>query len=324
MSSATVVVLALQVSLALVVFGLGLRASPRDATFLLQHRGLFARSVLAMNVIMPLLALWMAVALSLKPAVQAALVVLAVSPMPPFLPLKTAKAGGEASYAISLLAAESLLTIGLVPLTIWGFGALFGKALHVSPSEIARVVGAGILLPLAAGVGVRHYRPHVAERVAKPVQKGALVVLVAGLVPLLVTVWGPMMSLIGNGTVVAIAVLELVGLGIGHALGGPTLEHRPVLALSTATRHPAVAIAVLTSTIPGQKLARAAVLLALCIASLTALPYTSWIKRRIAGRSEARPLSAPHGERPSPRMRSAPRQHPTARVPARRRSDRRP
>lgn len=313
---------ALRASLALLVFSVGLTASAGDASFLIRRPGLFARSVLSMNVIMPLLALWMAVVLSLNPAIELALIALAMSPVPPFLPLKTAKVGGGASYTVSLLAMESLLSIVLVPVTVWAFGALFGRSVYVAPRVIARIVVTGILLPLAAGVVAHVLWPPAARRIARVVRAIAIALLLVGVVPLVVRAWHPMVSLIGDGTIVAILVLTLGGLGVGHVLGGPEPTDRPVLALATATRHPAVALVIITTAFPDERLAPAAVLLALIITALASLPYMSSVRGETEPRGE-RQLFAPSGRVYSPGSRSA-HHRPATAIPARRRRDRRP
>jgi BASS family bile acid:Na+ symporter len=289
MSTAVFVMLILRWSLALLVFAVGLEATPADVLFLSRHAGLFGRSLLSMNVIMPVLALLVATVSSLKRDVELALVALAMSPIPPFLPLKTAKVGGTDSYMVSLLAVESLLAIAFVPLTLWFIGRLLGASLYVSPVIVARIVVIGMLVPVVAGILVRRISPSFADRVAKPANKLAVVLLAAGVLPLLIKVWRPMTSLVGDGTIIAIVALVFAGLAIGHALGGPEPANRPVLALATATRHPAVAIAVLKAAFPNETLAPAAVLLALIIAAVASIPYMRWSpsRRRAQRRSAA-------------------------------------
>jgi BASS family bile acid:Na+ symporter len=89
-----------------------------------------------------------------------------------------------------------------------------------------------------------------------------------------------MVSLVGNGTLLAMVLLVLVGLAAGHLLGGPDPEDRTVLALSTATRHPAIAIAIAHANFPDQKLAPAAVLLYVVVSVIAGMPYLKWAKRR--------------------------------------------
>ena len=87
-----------------------------------------------------------------------------------------------------------------------------------------------------------------------------------------------MIGLIGDGTLLAIVVVALIGIAVGHLLGGPDEDNRTVLALTTASRHPAVALAV--AGFAGQALAPAAVLLALVVTALAAVPYSAWRRRR--------------------------------------------
>jgi BASS family bile acid:Na+ symporter len=329
MSSTDVVTLALEVSLGLLVFGVGLQASVEDTWFLSRHPGLFLRSVLSINVILPLLALWMVMTFAFDLRVQAALIALSISPLPPFLPLKTNKLGGAASYMVSLLAAESFLAVLLVPLTLWLFGTFFGMSLRIAPSTVVRIVGIGILLPLIAGIALRHVRPSVADRFAKPASVLAIPLLALGLVPLLVHAWHPMLSLVGNGTIGAIVLLAIAGLGVGHLLGGTDPRHQPVLALSTAMRHPAVAVAIVRTVMPDEPLAAAAVLLALITGSLASIPYTMWAKGRIEARgdrtSRDRPFLAQsdHGAAPVKQMSVSPTRQVTPRQAARQTSQRR-
>src|SRR5689334_20587568 len=98
MHPATLIPLALKASIVLTVFGLGLSARWGDAPSLLRRPGQLLRSLLAMTVIMPLFAVALAGAFALHPAVKIALVALAVSPVPPFLPKKELRAGGGTSY----------------------------------------------------------------------------------------------------------------------------------------------------------------------------------------------------------------------------------
>src|SRR5690349_12978085 len=98
MKPATLIPLALKASIMMNVFGLGLNSDPQDAVYLFHRPGQLARSMAAMYILLPLFAAALAAAFALHPAVKIALVALAVSPIPPLLPKKALKAGGEASY----------------------------------------------------------------------------------------------------------------------------------------------------------------------------------------------------------------------------------
>ena len=279
MKSASLFVFALKASIALTVIGIGLRSTSRDTTFLLRHRALAARSFLAMNVIMPLVALWLVLTFRLEPTVELALVALAMSPVPPLLPKKSVRAGGDGSYTIGLLVAAALLSIVVVPATAYLFERFFDTSVRVAPVMIAEIVGATVLVPLAIGIGVRRIAPATAARAAKPAGTIATLILLACVIPLLVTSWPAFRVLVGNGTLAVIIAMTVVGLVVGHFLGGPSTDHRTVLAIVTASRHPGVAFAIAATALPAERLVAPAILLALVVSGLASVPYVVWRKR---------------------------------------------
>src|SRR5262249_36420173 len=117
MDLAELVVLGIKISIVLIVFGLGLKSTPSDVVYLARRPALLARSLLSMNVITPLLAAAIVAAFSLKPAVEVALVVLSISPVPPILPIKQTRLSANKSYIYGLLFTEALLSIILIPLS---------------------------------------------------------------------------------------------------------------------------------------------------------------------------------------------------------------
>jgi bile acid:Na+ symporter, BASS family len=274
------IVLAIQLSLILLVFSIGLGATVGDITCLVRRPRLLIRSLLSMNVVMPLFAVVLAKSFDLTPVVEGALVLLAVSPLPPIFPKKAIKAGGELSYTIGLLVATTLVSIVFIPLAMELLQRTFDVQLQMGPARVAGLVLWTLLLPLVAGVAVHHVAPSFAQRSGKPIYKVGGILLLFALLPILVKVWPAMISLIGNGTILAMAVFAAVGLAAGHLLGGPDPENRIVLALSTATRHPGIAIAIAAANFPDQKLAPAAVLLYFIVSALAAKPYLAWAKRR--------------------------------------------
>jgi bile acid:Na+ symporter, BASS family len=280
MSIATLIPLAIQLSLALLVFSIALHTRVEDLTYLFRRPKLLLRSLFSMNVVMPVFAVALAKGLDLTPVVKGALVLLAISPLPPVFPNKALKAGGERSYTIGLLVAATLISIVFIPIALELIERAFDTPLQMSPAAVVKLVLWTLLLPLAVGVGVHRLAPAFAERAGKPIAKVGVILLIVALLPVLIKVWPAMMSLIGNGTILVMVVFALVGLVVGHLLGGPDVEQRTVLALSTATRHPGIAIAIAAVNFPDQKLAPAAILLYLLVSALVAKLYLVWLKRR--------------------------------------------
>uniref|UniRef100_UPI002AB04A29 hypothetical protein n=1 Tax=Paraburkholderia sp. J94 TaxID=2805441 RepID=UPI002AB04A29 len=101
----------------------------------------------------------------------------------------------------------------------------------------------------------------------------------AGVLLLLAGTWRAILSSTGHGTLIAIVAFALAGLVIGHCLGGPEPEHASVLALSTASRHPAIALAISAANFPGEQFAPTLVLY-LIVCTIIAIPYVKWQRHR--------------------------------------------
>jgi len=272
--------LVLKASILLTVFTLGLQTSIDDVLSLLRRPSLLLRSLLAMSVVMPLVALALDAAFKFRPAVEIALVALALSPVPPVLPKKELKAGGSSSYGFGLLVIAGLFAIVFVPLALEVVERVFSVPLQLSPGQVAQIILLTVLAPLGLGVLFKSVAPTLAERIARPLSLVATVLLLAGALPILFTKWPAMISLIGNGTLAAIVVFILVGLTAGHLLGGPDPADRTVLALSTASRHPGVALAIVSANFPQAKLVLPAVLLYLIMGAILTIPYLKWRKSK--------------------------------------------
>lgn len=268
-------------SICLTSFALGLKATYRDVLFVLQRPALLARSVLAMNVLTPLVAVLVLRGLNLQPVVNVAVLALMLAPVPPLLPSKQLKTGGRAAYVYGALVSSALLSIVLVPLTLEILGRALGQKLYVSPFDVARSVTVSVLLPVTCGIAFRHWLPALAQRIGPSVARVANIILLLLVVPLLVAVLPAALKLVGNGTLLAIIVVVVAALGIGHLLGGPDPEDRTSLALACASRHPGVALAIVHANYANLKVG-AALVLFLLVGAVTTLPYKRWRTRHTA------------------------------------------
>ena len=276
MTTQQVVILVLQVSILLTVFGFGLQTTLHDLQYLLRRPGLLARSLLAMFVVMPIVAVILVRAFELRPSFEIALVALAISPVPPLLPNKEGKAGGHAAYGLALMAVVSILAIVVVPLWVQLLGLYADRQLKMPPAAIAKVVVIMTILPLITGVIVRTLLPAVADRLEKPVRLVSTVLLLAGALALVIAAMPVILSVMDPGILVALTAFVVVGLGVGHWLGGPQAEDATVLALSTASRHPAIALAVAKLNFPDEPHLGATILLYLIVLTVLTVPYVRW------------------------------------------------
>jgi bile acid:Na+ symporter, BASS family len=267
----------------LIVLSFALLATWHDATSLLSKPSQLLRSLLAMNVLLPLFAAASVAVFALRPPVAIALLALSVSPVPPFLPQKQLKLVERQEYVYGLLATTSLLSIVLAPLTIVLIGFAFSRKVSIEPVAIGRIVALTVLIPFALGLIIRRLRPTIALRASPLASRAGIVLLVAAFVPVIITMWPAMISLIGDGTLLAIVAFIVVGLALGHLLGGPEPDDRTALALATATRHPGVALVIAAGSFPDEKLVAPALLLYLLVGAIASAPYVRWRKRRHHG-----------------------------------------
>ena len=281
MTSQILIQFALKASIILSVFAIGLDSRPNDTISLVGRPALLARSLLAMDVIMPVLAAMIVWAFDLHEAVEVSLVALAVSPVPPLLPKKQIKAHGEPSYAIGLLVVAAAVAVVFIPFAIELLGQFFQMQVHMRVWPIAQLVLMTVFAPLVMGMLFRNIAPVIALRISKSVALVGVVLLAVSVLPLLFAAWPAIIALVGNGTIVAIATFVLVGLAVGHMLGGPDPHDRAVLALATATRHPGIALAIGTTNFPEQKAVLPAILLYAVLGAILTIPYVMWRKRAL-------------------------------------------
>jgi BASS family bile acid:Na+ symporter len=273
--------LGLQVSIVCTVFGYGLKTTTDALLYTLRRPGLLARSLICVFVIMPALAFVLTRFFNIRHEVEVALVALAISPVPPLLPMKEMKAGGRISYGLGLLALLALLSIATIPLAIEVLERLFDQSFAVAPSAIARLALVTVLVPLVAGIIVHARAPRMAERIAPVLSLGAKWLLVAAAAMLLASVWRTVWEATGQGAVVTITVFVVVGLAVGHLLGGPERETSMVLGMSCACRHPAIAFTIASANFPDQRFG-GAIILYLLVSLLFGIPYVRWNRQHIA------------------------------------------
>jgi len=285
MTAAEIVLLAAKLSIAGMVFGLGLRSKPDDLVVLLERPWLLVRALIAMNLVMPLFAVTAVALLDMRLDLAVALIALSLSPVPPLLPGKASRARGDRSVAVGLLVAFAVFAIVWVPLAVHAIGALFGYQVGVSPAAIARIVATLVVAPLLLGIVLRRYAGEFARRIEPAVSKISVLVLLLAAVLIVASAAPAMLAQVGDGSVLLLAAFVVVGLAAGHWLGGPDPRERTDLALAAASRHPGIALATAQMAFPDARAVMPLVALYLIVNVLIGLPYVRWRARRIAARA---------------------------------------
>ena len=176
------------------------------------------------------------------------------------------------------MAILALTAIVVMPLELLVLQTVAGRHLEMASGAVVRVVLMSILLPLAAGMAVRSVVPRVADWIEKPLGLMTNVLLPLSILVLLVAAGPAIWELMGDGTLIAIIAFVIVGFGVGHVLGAPDADHSVVLAMSTACRHPAVALSLAAANFPGERFG-ATILLCLLVGLIAGMPYVAWHRR---------------------------------------------
>jgi BASS family bile acid:Na+ symporter len=272
------------ISVALTTLALGLHAGMAEVTYLLRHPRRFGRAILAVDIVMPLfviavLALTSAVGADLPVAIRLALVTLAISPITPTVSEHAMEAGIGKHHAVGLLVAVALVAFSFTPVAVEVMGLVRGLDVSIHASTVLVQMAETVLGPLLLGIVLRKLAPRLAERAARPISRAGLVLLYICLLSVLPGELPEIWELMGDGALASIIAFVLVGLAVGHYLGGPGPDGRTMLAVGTASRHPGVAMAIASANFPNEHLVIAAMLMYLLASRLLSVPYLRWRMR---------------------------------------------
>ena len=282
---AETLLLVIKLSVAALIFAIGLGSTAGDLTYLWRRPGQLVRSLLAMYVAVPLAVSLLAKAFALPDPVRLAIFVLAISAGAPLLPRKLSNLGRE-GYVFSLVVTSSLVAVVVVPAWMELLGSLIGRDASLEPWKVAGMIAKAFLAPLALGMVLHALQPKLAETLSDWIARAAGVTLAIGALVLLVAA-RRMIFEAGWVSLLALAGMAVVALAIGHLMGGPDPADRKALAVSCAVRHVGIAM-LAASTVPGEQTMEL-VLAYLVAAAIVTAPYLKWGQR---GRSRTAPAVA--------------------------------
>lgn len=271
------ILLALQVSIIATVFAFGLNTTVARLAALLRQPGLIARSIFSMFVVMPLVAIALIRWFDLPATVDVVLLALSVSPVPPLLPRREGKSGGDVYVGVGLMAILAVASLAAVPAIVAILQRVFGGEFTLPVAAMTGLVLKTVLVPLAAGMGLRAAAPEFAARLETLATTVAKVLLPVAALLLMIGSASAIWDAVGMASVFGLSVFVVAGLTVGHVLGGPEPDQSVVLALSTACRHPAIALTIAATNAPHQPIG-GTVILYLFLNLLLAIPYVRWLK----------------------------------------------
>jgi bile acid:Na+ symporter, BASS family len=230
----------------------GLGVAIRDVVAVARDGRLLARAVVANYVCVPAATVILLLLFNAHPMVAAGFLVLAVCPGAPYGPPLTVLAGGNAALSVGLMTVLAVTSAVIAPASLylllpWIAG---DGQLQIDVFKMMNTLILVQLLPLGAGLAVRHFRPGMADRAFGPALKLGKVLNVAAIVLILAADYHLLMEVRLKG-LIGMLLLLTVSLAAGWFLSGRGVESRKTLALTTSLRNVGVGLVIATGAFGG-------------------------------------------------------------------------
>lgn len=229
--------LALNVILGLVMFGVSLELKPADFKRALATPRALAIGLLGHHVVFPAATYLLVLALQPRPSIALGMILVSSCPAGNISNFLTHLARGNTALSVSISTLSTLAAIVMTPLNVAFWGGLYGpaqpilRAVAVNPFEMFGHVLLLLGVPLAAGLFVSRRFPRFTARAVKPFKILSLAFFVVFVVAALAANWQYFLDYVGMvvGIVFVHNALALAtGYGLARAAGLVERDRRAV------------------------------------------------------------------------------------------------
>lgn len=275
----------LLLSLALIMFGLGLSLKVEDFLRLRQHPKAVGLALALQGLVLPALCFALVKGLGLSPVFAVGLMILSASPGGISANLFSHLFGGHVALNISLTAINTLTSIVTLPLiSNLAIGHFFnnGTVVPLQFGKVAEVI-AVVLIPVAIGMTVAHFRPLLAAKAEKPMKiLSALFLFLLAVASML----KERQNLVDAFAEIGVAVLlfNLLSLLAGYASSRWANLDKPfaiAIAYEIGIHNATLALYITLSLLNNSTMALPAALYSVCMYA-TAVGFGVWVKSRAA------------------------------------------
>lgn len=213
----------LPLSLAIIMFSLGIGLTLGDFTRVLKSPGAFAVGAIAQVVILPAVAFAVVLGFGLPPALAAGVMLLAFCPGGVTSNVISKWARADVALSVSLTAVISLLSLLTVPaLTAWAVTYFMAEnAPDISIASLTLAVFAITTVPVCLGVAIRHFAAAFAIRTEPRLSVLSSVLFVVIVVAAIASNWALFtenLGTLGPSLITLSIVLMLIGLGLARTI----------------------------------------------------------------------------------------------------------
>lgn len=241
----------------------GLKVRIEEVVASLGRIRLIVLGLIASFILMPLVTVILLHLFQAPPLVAVGFLIVSVCAGAPFSVPGTTAAKGDVPYAVDLMIVSACLSVVLAPLLL---ALLLSRlpgagSLTIDYLGIAKTLLFSQIVPLGLALAFHHWKPAIAERLAKPAEIIQNLLVVAVVACGLVAQFDQLakFSLWAFG---GMLLLVLIGTAIGWLLGGPEKATRKALAFSTPQRNTGIAMVIAASNFAGTPAVTVTVVLA--------------------------------------------------------------
>ena len=208
----------LPLSLAIIMFGMGMTLVPKDFTRITKYPKAAFIGIVNQLILLPIIGFSLAVAFDLDSTMAIGLMILAAAPGGPTSNLITQICRGNIALSVTLTAIVSFATILTIPLILsyaldyFGGDSSIVKELPVL--DIILQVLVIIIIPISVGMFIRRSKPAFATRMESPMRNASTVIFVLIFAAIVIAKWdflGNAMKEVGLVTL----LLNIATMGLG-------------------------------------------------------------------------------------------------------------
>ena len=208
----------LPIALAVIMFGLGLTLTVKDFTRVLRMPRAVLVALGTQVVLLPVICFGLVKVFGLAPALAVGMMLLVASPGGTTANLFSHLAGGDVALNVTLTAVNSVLAVITLPIVVnLSLNHFLGDGqIGLQPAKMLQVF-AIVLVPVGIGMLVRGRRPAFADRMARPVKLGSILVLALVIFAAIFTERDNVLDYLVEVGLIAL-LLNVISLAVGYAV----------------------------------------------------------------------------------------------------------
>uniref|UniRef100_UPI00356B2973 bile acid:sodium symporter family protein n=1 Tax=Lutibacter sp. TaxID=1925666 RepID=UPI00356B2973 len=174
----------LNITLALIMFGVALGISMDDFKRLFKSPKILLTGVISQFILLPLVTFIFIKLVNPMPSIALGMMMVAACPGGNISNFMTQMAKGNTALSVSLTAFATLVSLVMTPFNLYFWGSLYAptakilQTIELDPFELVKLVTLILGIPLLIGMWVRKYKSNLADRLAKILKPISLIIFI--------------------------------------------------------------------------------------------------------------------------------------------------